>query len=139
MTRLDLIGCGLAAFAATMGTAHAGEIPQPINKFEVMNQFQAAHPGTGFANFAGRIECVYGPAFSFGNTAEASAEQFKQNYSAIWGVPAADLAPVGPFENGQHQVGLMHDPATGASKFTAVYYSQQHNGVPLRVDPVGAE
>ncbi|MFO0829265.1 MAG: hypothetical protein U0572_14095 [Phycisphaerales bacterium] len=60
-----------------------------------------------------------------------SADAFVQAHSAIFGVAPRHLAPVGPFPSGEHVLPLVHDPATGASKFTLVCYTQFCGGLPV--------
>src|SRR5262249_6086197 len=101
------------------------------NKFAVRNQFQQAHPGAGFNDFNGQLERVYGPAFAHGVSSEDSAQDFIQKYAGIWGIVPQDLTAAGPFEDGRHVVPLMYNQATGTYKFTASYYTQQRDGVPV--------
>ncbi|MBU0639857.1 MAG: hypothetical protein KKB50_13395 [Planctomycetes bacterium] len=93
--------------------------------------FQDSHPLVAFYQQGERITRVYGPAFGHGATPEAVAEQFRTNHAGIFGVDAGDLVPVGALADGQHTRPLMLDPETGEYKFTLVYFTQQHDGVPI--------
>ncbi len=74
--------------------------------------FLQAHPETAFSFSpeAGRIERVYGRAFSHGETGEQSAETFRLGHARMFGAEPQDLAPVGPFLDGRHVVPIMYEP-----------------------------
>ena len=137
MDRTGRIACigflGAMVFAASVGTADvvgSGPIGLP-HKGDVANEFLAENPGANFYYAGENIGRVYGPAFAMGNTAQESAEAFRVEYSGLWGVPAEDLKPVGPFQNGQHIVPIMYNSETGQYKFTGVYYTQWRDEVPV--------
>jgi hypothetical protein len=124
--------------AATLGAsspAWAGEeigsLPIPANKYAVRDTFLQSHPGAGVNEFNGRLERVYGPAFSHGQSAQESAQRFVIDQVGMWGIAPQDLAARGPFEDGRHLLPIMTDSVTGAAKFTGVYYSQERDGVPV--------
>ncbi|MFO0962709.1 MAG: hypothetical protein U0625_07345 [Phycisphaerales bacterium] len=92
--------------------------------------FAQQHPGVGFLEQGDQLARVYGPAFSSGATPHDSATAFVQAHAELFGVAAADLAPIGPFKDGEHLVPLM-PMDDGSMKFTAVYFTQQVKGVPV--------
>ena len=92
--------------------------------------FTQLHPGTGFLQQGDQLARVYGPAFSSGATPHDSATAFVQAHAELFGVAAADLAPIGPFKDGEHLVPLM-PMDDGSMKFTAVYFTQQVKGIPV--------
>jgi hypothetical protein len=74
---------------------------------------------------------VYGEVFSTGVSAVASAESFKNTHAAMFGADPADLvAETGLYAGGNTQP-LMYNRETGTYKFTAVYYNQQRDNVPV--------
>src|SRR5262245_25619110 len=103
----------------------------PVDRVAAIHQFKAEHPRNEFTFMGNRIERVYGPAFSMGETAKQSADQFVAAHSALWGLGAADLIPVGPFDDGRHLQPILYDRATGQYKLTGVYYTQIRDGVPV--------
>ena len=102
-----------------------------VNRTAARNQFLMSNQQTRLAERAGRINTVYGPAFSHGVTAAASAESFRLNNAEMFGVPAADLVAASPVPGGEHVQPIMYDQATGTYKFTGFFYTQQHQGVPV--------
>src|SRR4051794_10118304 len=113
--------CGVLTIATSV-LARPSDEPQalrnPIDRAGAIQRFQTTHPDNGL-RFAGgnRVDRVYGQAFSGGISAEQSAEQFKNANIDLWGIAPNDLVPVGPFEDGRHQVPLMYNAATGTYKF----------------------
>ncbi|MCH8164158.1 MAG: hypothetical protein IH889_00970, partial [Planctomycetes bacterium] len=101
----------------------------PSTSAQLVGQFLEAHPDTALYEWAGRISRVYGAAFSHGASAVDSAEQFRLNHVAMFGVDPAQLVPRGPFPDGHHLQPIMYEPATGQYKFTGVYYSQVKDGI----------
>ncbi|UCB51706.1 MAG: hypothetical protein JSV10_06880 [Candidatus Zixiibacteriota bacterium] len=72
----------------------------------------------------GRIERLYGEAFSFGASPEQSAENFLQANARLLGVDAVDLGD-------RYVQPIMYEPETGNYKFVGVYYSQSKQGIPV--------
>ena len=108
------------------GSAQAGTIAQQAAAF------LQSHQGSSFFNDdAGRIRRVYGKSFSSGASPQQSVQDFLNESSGIFGVPVADLLPVGRFADGRHVQPIMYDKATGQYKFTGVYYTQHRGGVPV--------
>ncbi|MFO0872922.1 MAG: hypothetical protein U0575_02990 [Phycisphaerales bacterium] len=94
--------------------------------------FQATHPGTGFfLGATNRIERVYGKAFSSGATPQESADQFRADHAAMFGVPAQDLVPGSTTADGLPTRGVKWDPARGGYVFTLVSYLQTRSGIPV--------
>jgi len=93
--------------------------------------FLRATPGTRLLESSGRIERVYGRAFSHGQTAMQSAESFRLSYARIFGALAEELVPIGPGPDGQHVQPIMYDQVTGTYKFTGLFYTQQRQGIPV--------
>jgi hypothetical protein len=115
--------------AARVNTPSAGA----ITAFAHQRAFLDANPGAAFSLSpeAGRIERVYGPAFSHGDTGAQSAEAFRLEHVRMLGAEPQDVVPVGPFPNGQHVQPISYQPATDTYKFTGYFYTQQRDGVPV--------
>lgn len=97
-----------------------------------MSDFKQAHTHANFATHRdGRIGRVYGRAFSHGATAAQSVDTFLAQHADMWGVDVADLIPEGPFEDGRHTQQVMYQPEYDAYKFTATYYTQTRDGLPV--------
>ena len=129
---VGVVGLSLLVLGTSVQSS-PGSLPATtaVNKTAARNQFLMANQRTRFAERAGRINTVYGPAFSHGVTAAASAESFRLDYAEMFGVPAADLVAIRPVPGGEHVQPIMYDRATGTYKFTGFFYTQQHQGVPV--------
>ncbi len=80
----------------------------PSTRAQLVGQFLEAHPDTALYEWAGRISRVYGAAFSHGASAVDSAEQFRLNHAAMFGVDPAQQVPRGPFPDGHHLQPIMY-------------------------------
>ncbi len=125
---LSLLFVGMSVQSSPLG-AQPGATA--VNKTAARNQFLMTNQRALFAERAGRINRVYGPAFSHGATAAASAESFRLNHAEMFGVPAADLVAISPVPGGEHVQPIMYNQATGTFKFTGFFYTQQRQGVPV--------
>ena len=94
-------------------------------------EFMQAHPGTDRYDEYGRIARIYGPAFSQGATAKASADAFVEAHSDLWGMDPGQMLPIGPFSSGEHIIPLMTNSVTGEAKFQLVAYTPHIDGVPV--------
>ncbi len=97
-----------------------------------MLDFKSAHPKADFATHQdGRIGRVYGRAFSHGATAAQSVQSFVAQHADMWGIDAAELVPEGPFEDRRHTMPVMYQKETDTYKFTATYFTQTRDGLPV--------
>lgn len=120
------------AIAALAGLAQAaGVADQPTARPTAVQAFERANPGARFYNSAGRITSVYGEAFSLGDTAVQSAENFLAQYAAMFSVRPEQLVPGSLAGDGAHVREIMPDLETGAMRFTLVSYLQTHDGIPV--------
>ncbi len=119
-----------AAGAAHPAYADQGRIPPAAA--DQLAPLTAEYPATGFAfTPAGRLTSVYGPAFSFGDSAVRSAAAFAGNHSGIFGVPAADLVPGSTMTDSGLTQQVYFERDTGQYRFTLVYYSQVRDSLPV--------
>lgn len=82
-------------------------------------QLQADQPRVRFLFEGDRVERIYGAALTFGESARSAAQSFVTQYAAdIYGVAPESLVLHG-----------MQDVMLG--KFTAVYFTQHHQGTPV--------
>ena len=119
------------ALAAAPTLLAANEINQGPDMDAAWNTFQVDHQGTGRIVRSGRIERIFGAAFSSGANAKESADRFVVENANLWGLDPEQLLPIGPFANGAHIVPLMTDALTGDAKFQLVAYTPHVNGVPV--------
>jgi hypothetical protein len=125
---LALCTLALATFAPRASFAQVAPAPgiEPANDA----LFKEAHPNCGILRHGDQIARVYGH-FASGNSPRESALSFiNEQTLSLYGVAPADLAPIGPFEAGEHLVQLMPDDF-GNYKFTGVYFAQQFKGIPV--------
>ncbi len=135
------LATGLLAFTAPAQVAPSTKQGAPVAapsapsgvpaELNALNTFLSAHRGVDIMRSGDQINRVFGAPFSTGVSPAASADAFIEQHSGIFGVPASDFAPVGPFESGEHLVQLMPDREMGAFKFTGVYYTQTVQGIPV--------
>ncbi|MFM7259220.1 MAG: hypothetical protein ACKO3W_01325, partial [bacterium] len=93
--------------------------------------FLEAHPGAGTFYNQGTLSRVYGPAFSSGANAVASAEQFLRAHAAMFGSSFDQLLPIGPNGDGTHVLPMGYQAEEDAYRFSLVGYTQYLNGVPV--------
>ena len=94
--------------------------------------FQSQHPGTGRTLVDGRIERIFGAAFSQGANASDSAGRFiAENAQGLWGIAPEQLLPIGPWGGADHVLPLMTDPVTGDAKFMLVGFIPHVDGAPV--------
>jgi hypothetical protein len=74
---------------------------------------------------------LYGAPFGYGNSPEQTAEQFLSEHATVFGVSASDLVPGNASDGKLVSQPVMYDRATGNYKFTLLYYSQYHDGMPV--------
>jgi hypothetical protein len=118
----------IAPSSPMLQAAMAGVQPGLGNARE---RFQQTFPGGSLIDVGGQLRRVFGRQFSSGASPHDSAESFLRQWSTLWGVPFEQLEPVGPFEDGAHQLGLMYDETGENASYTAVYWRHQVNGVPV--------
>ena len=121
----------VVGFLAGAGPVFAADDAERPNSAVALRDLQATYPGVRAFEETGRVRSVYGRAMATGETAVAAAEQFRQAAAPVFGVESDDLRPgLRRVDNRQTQP-LMYDRETGKYKFTLVYYSQYHDGVPV--------
>ncbi|MCH8851251.1 MAG: hypothetical protein IID41_01205 [Planctomycetes bacterium] len=121
---------GMVAFLMPSPASAASESDRQSPQ-QTQAAFSQQYPKAKFHRAATRITRVYGSPFGNGARPEATAEQFRQDYAALFGVSAADLRPESLLHDKRHTQPLMYLPQTGQYKFTLVYYSQYQNGIPV--------
>lgn len=89
------------------------------------------HPGLRFFAAEDTVRSFYGRTMATGNSPIASAESFRLGEAAAFDVTPQQLRPESPLQDKRHTQPLMYNRATGAYKFTAVYYSQYLDDIPV--------
>jgi hypothetical protein len=97
----------------------------------VLDAFRAAHPESDVIVEGAQAACVWGRLGNGPSPAESASRFIEANARALWGVDPASLMPVGPYETGDHLVGVMPDRDVGGFKFTGLAWSQFHRGIPV--------
>ncbi len=93
--------------------------------------FSQAYPEASYYHDNERISRIYGTSFGTGPDALSTADEFRRNHAALFGVRAHDLEPRSSLQDERHTQPLMYDRATGTYKFTLVCFSQARDGVPV--------
>jgi len=94
-----------------------------------LKSLKAEYPGLKEYRHDALVTRLYGKTFSTGATAEQSAETFRQNYAAVFGVAPEDLVPGKMSDMSVRTQPVMYDEFTGTYKFTLFYYTQFHEGI----------
>ena len=97
----------------------------------VLDAFRSAHPESDVIVEGAQAACVWGRLGTGPSPAESASRFVEGNARALWGVDPANLLPVGPYETGDHMVGVMPDRDVGGFKFTGLAWSQFHRGIPV--------
>lgn len=120
-------------FFSLAGTAHSAT--EQIDAEIALAAFQNVNPGTGFYLTQGKITSVFGPAFSRGASAQASADNFVKLHADIFGVVRDELA-AGSLAGDNLAVRQIMPRGDGTMKFTLLCYLQTRDGIPVfRRDP----
>jgi hypothetical protein len=129
---ITTIGLGFVLTYATLPVAAAAAVADQATQEQFTEQFLEVNPGVATDIRKGRLTRVYGQAFSRGASARDSANAFVRAHSRMFGVEADELALGGRWApGGKETVPMMYNPDTGDYKFTAVYYSQLRDNVPV--------
>ncbi len=130
---LATLAVAASALAAVppKGIAISGNAGTTVTSPEAARElFRQAFPLGSLIDVRGQLRRTFGFDFSHGASPHDSVGSFLRTWSVLWGVPFSQLEPVGPFEDGAHEMPLMPDE-TGAAGCTAVYWRQQVRGVPV--------
>ncbi|MHC4415485.1 MAG: hypothetical protein ACYS0G_09395 [Planctomycetota bacterium] len=130
----SVVFVGLLGMAASshQGNLSSGGDPTPSDKTaQARATLLDEYPGVKLYEQGGRITRLYGTAFGSGRDAEDTAEQFRSNHAAIFGVEPDELDPRGPLADQRHTQDVMYDRDTGLYRFTLVYYGQYESGIPV--------
>ena len=105
----------------------------PIDDFDQgWMAFTDEHPGVARTMRMGRLERIYGAAFSTGDHAADSAGRFVQeNAERLFGIQPEQFLPIGPWLSQEHVLPLVTDPVTGDAKFMLVGYVPHVDGTPV--------
>ncbi len=122
------IGALVLGLAITVGAAQAGENNATTTAVE---QLEAQFPQAKVSQRSGRNMRVYGQPLAFGDAPQVSAEAFRAQHAAVFGVEPNDLVPDLRRDGDQTIQPVMYRPDTGDYKFYLASYTQQKSGVPV--------
>jgi len=114
--------CALASTALSASKQVTPEIARAA--------FQNVNPGTGLYLTQGKITSIFGPAFSHGASAQASADNFVRLHAEIFGVGRDELSP-GSLAGDNQAVRQIMPQGDGTMKFTLLSYLQTRDGIPV--------
>lgn len=101
------------------------------NVSSLRSNYIAQHRGAKISESGGAAR-VYGTKLAEGVTAKASAMTAVHNTAALFGAVAEDLQPgADHLKAGENTLPLRYDRTTGEYRFTAVYFNQVRDGVPV--------
>jgi len=108
-----------------------GVFAEQNSKNQALYNLKARFSGVSTITEGQLISRVYGNQFGYGTSPQNTAEQFRLNYTDIFGVAAENLRPLGNLFDNRHIQPLMYNRETGEYKFTLVYYSQYSGEIPV--------
>lgn len=118
-------------FLFVLGAVQLKAVVRDTKALAALRQLELQEPGVQAFESNERITRLYGKSFGSGNNATSTAEAFRLNHAAVFGVEPGDLKPLSPNKAAQNIQGVMYDRNTGDYKFTLVYYSQFKNEIPV--------
>ncbi len=125
MTILRIAGVACCTLALA-GPALAGG---QLSAGQLSSTLQQQYPGVHYYyGDDGRIGRVFGMSFSFGDSAEASADAFISEYAGVFGLTAGQLQRV-PADNGAAVQPVSYEPASETYRFFLVRYEQVADGL----------
>ena len=103
-----------------------------VDSFE-LQRLQNVFPGVGTWNAPdGRLNRIFGRPMETGSSPRETAMKVVREWSGIWGLAPKNLMLAGPFPGDDRtEQTLMWDQGTETYKFTAVYFKQNVQGVPV--------
>jgi hypothetical protein len=123
--------CAAGAMAGLLLSLSASAATISIDKNQASRDFRASHPRARMASTADGVHKIVDKSIATGSTPKEAAVAAKAAVSPMLGVDADAFIEVGPFPNGQHELGLMYRPETDDYKFTAYYWTQTAAGIPV--------
>lgn len=117
-----------AAVAALAGTASASVLPSAPDVAQ--KSFMASNPEAALYRTGDRVTTVYGKAFSFGTSAQASVDRFVSQHLSVFGIGADEIAP-GSLAGDGASVREFMPREDGGMKFTLISYLQVRDGLPV--------
>ena len=96
-----------------------------------VDAFLAADLSRGVFRSGDQVARAWGTLASGATPSESGRTFIDAHARGLFGVDPSQLAPIGPFEAGEHLVPIMPDRAVGGSRFTGTYWSQFVKGIPV--------
>ncbi|MBC8523540.1 hypothetical protein H8D29_06395 [PVC group bacterium] len=96
-----------------------------------MSKMRQDHPKLRTVAANGKISKMVATNLATGSTAKKAADAFLQAWSNALGLEADDFIAEGPFEDGHSVQPIMYNQETHEYKFTAIYYKQTADGLPV--------
>lgn len=127
---LSLLAASMASAADDEG--FAGVSPGRAKlAFDTFNGLTIDYPGLKTYKSGPMITRLYGRTFGTGSSAQATAERFRADYAAVFGVSSDELIAGNLSPEKRLSQPVMYDRETDSYKFTLVYYSHFHSDIPV--------
>ncbi len=130
---LACFGLSIASAVTTSGPGHIRGDRDSALDAVTLDDFFAEHDQVSVYRSVhdDRISRLYGKWFSEGDTPHESAQAFVDDWAGALGARADELVLGGPFPDGHAFQPLMYDQASDSYRFSAVYYRQVRDGLPV--------
>jgi hypothetical protein len=90
-----------------------------------------AFPDVQLYSAGSQVVQLYDAELGYGSTANETVDNFIQTFAGVFGVTSNELQPGSAVEDSLYALPLMYDGSSGAYKFTAFYYRQYKDGLPV--------
>ncbi len=128
---LLLIAAMLIASGAIADTSGKNFDTSNYQKTRALNELKQFNPGVKAYRSGPQVTRLYGQAFGYGSTPQATADQFVKEHSEIFGVTPDVLIPGSRSADKRASQPVMFDNTTDDYKFELYYYSHEVDGIPV--------
>ena len=125
-TVVPFVCCSLILTAGTLGHEQADTEEASFSESYGIIELDGTDAVVGAYRRNGHVVRLYGQAFSTGASPAASAQAFIDANAGRLGLAGADVVP-----SAQPTQPLVWNPDTETYKFTAVYFAQERDGLPV--------
>lgn len=120
--------CSLSSAAMAIDVVQQDRIPRNSSEALFFNEHPTA---VSYRASSGAITSLYGPELAVGGSAIENAAWFMLRHAPLFNVEFGELKNYSLLEDAAASRPVFFDPATGAYRFTLVYFAQEKAGFPV--------